>query len=72
MNLRVVRDNRKDPTDWSVYCEEGCGLVFLDKQSYGAQMNRPNSTWRCPSCGGSAMWDDNCRETNPPEDTEHE
>lgn len=65
--MRQERDNTKDPTDYAVMCDEGCGLVFLTEQQYIHQMERPDSLWRCPKCGGGAEWDDDCRETNPPE-----
>ncbi len=54
------------PTPYSVICEgpydlpdvAGCGHVFLTKQEYINQMNRPDSTWRCPHCGSEAAFDD--------------
>jgi hypothetical protein len=64
----MSRDNLLDPTDAAVHCKGKCGLVFLTDEQYDAQMDRPDSTWTCPQCGGGAEWDDDCRSTNPPDD----
>lgn len=55
-------------TPWAIRCygidpEMGAGpctkdLVYLTKEEYMRQMNVPSRTWRCPRCGGDAMWDD--------------
>lgn len=71
-----MRDNKNDPTPWAVYCkpifkeDSSCGLQFLSKGDYEYQMARPNQGWICPKCQGYAMWDDECQETNPPEEQE--
>lgn len=62
----MARDNRKDPTNYAVICEVH-GLQFLKHREYMAQLALPNQKWRCPLCGRVAEWDDDCRETNPPE-----
>lgn len=64
----MSRDNRNDPTPYAVLCRVRCGRVFLTAAQYAAQMDRPNSLWLCPTCGQDAEWDDECQETNPPED----
>ena len=73
----IERDNSQDPTPYAVYCmghdygvgiDPGCGLVFLTDEQYGQQLAMPNYTWRCSNCGHEASWDDDCRETNPPND----
>ena len=53
------------PTPYAVICHGpwdmpggGCGRVYLTKAEYDAQMNRPNSTWRCPRCRYEAEFDD--------------
>lgn len=68
-----MRNNRKDKTPYAVYCNgyfDGmtCGLQFLSEDQYLAQLNRPDSTWRCPKCSADASWDDDCQATNPAED----
>lgn len=44
-------------TPRAVNCIE-CGFVYLSELQYAYQMDRPDSTWRCPVCGGSAGWSD--------------
>ena len=70
-----MRDNRNDPTPYAIYCrgdsvpgQKPCGLVFLDHAHYIRELMRPNLGWSCPKCGSTANWDDDCQETNPPED----
>lgn len=72
-----MRDNRNDPTPRAVYCagdnipgQKSCGLVFLTDEEHHAQMMRPNHGWHCPKCLSSANWDDECQETNPPEEAD--
>jgi hypothetical protein len=65
----VSRDNRNDPTNAAVICLDGCGLQFLTDAQELEGLNRPDDPWRCPKCGGRADWDDDCRATNPPEDS---
>lgn len=36
----------------------GCGKVYLTAKEYEEQMNRPDTTWRCPLCRYEADWDD--------------
>lgn len=72
-----MRDNKNDPTPYAIYCRgdsiEGqtpCGLVFLNKEGqhgYLYQMNKRHG-WYCPNCESTAIWDDYCQETNPPEE----
>lgn len=75
----MARDNSNDATPWAVYCKgelrevgaKPCsptGLMFLREPEYEQQMNQANAFWRCPQCGGRAEWDDDCQETNPPEE----
>lgn len=67
--MSTSRDNTNDPTPWAVYCQgDGCGLIFLTKVQYDQQMSHPDATWHCTMCGGHAEWDDDCQETNPPEE----
>jgi hypothetical protein len=40
----------------------GCGQQPLTKEQYMAQLLRPNSPWRCPSCGMPAEFDDEASE----------
>lgn len=54
----MTRDNTNDETPYAVRCRYGCGLQFLTHDDYVAQMCRPDSLWRCPSCGDDASWDD--------------
>lgn len=49
--------NNPVPTGYAVVCDEH-GLVFLTGEEYTFQMNRPNSRWRCSSCGEEACWHD--------------
>ena len=35
-----------------------CGVMPLTKAQYERQMDRPDSTWRCPKCGAEADYDD--------------
>ena len=54
------------PTAYAVNCTDpfglgegtGCGLVYMTTQEYGRQLLKPDRTWRCPSCGGEAFFDD--------------
>ncbi len=61
------------PTPYAVYCDQQeenawcCGWdpkekrrqpVFMTEACYAAQMSSPDSTWSCPSCGGSGIWID--------------
>lgn len=39
-----------------------CGTHGLTKQAYMRQMERPNVKWRCPSCGGTAEYNDEASE----------
>lgn len=57
--------NIRKPGPYAVVCHGpwdmaggGCGRVFLTEAEYDAQMNRPDSTWRCPLCRYEADWDD--------------
>lgn len=45
-----------------------CGPVQITEADYERQMNFPDAKWRCPLCRGSAEWDEDCLETNPPEE----
>lgn len=38
--------------------------VFLTKEEYDFQMNRPNSRWICPICREISDWDDGNYENN--------
>jgi hypothetical protein len=38
--------------------EPGCGLQPLTQSQYEQQLSNPHKTWRCPSCGNSADYDD--------------
>lgn len=67
-----MRNNRKDKTPYAVNCNGhidgmNCGLQYLSEDQYLAQLNRPDSTWRCPVCRAEASWDDDCQATNPAE-----
>ena len=35
-----------------------CGPQYLTRKLYNEQMQRPNSTWRCPQCAQEADWSD--------------
>lgn len=54
----------REESPWAVMCDgvaedlPSCGKVFLTESEYDAQMERPNSLWKCPFCGASAQWDD--------------
>ena len=53
---------------YAVYCHghfegHGCGIVELSKKVYETQLSCSDKTWRCPSCGAEASWDDGCLET---------
>lgn len=50
----------KFQTPYAVNCW-GCNggdLVYLTKEQYDEQMDRPQYGWRCPNCGQSAEWSD--------------
>ena len=44
----------------AVFCKSGGGRQILTIKQYNEQMLNANSTWKCPSCGGAADWDDSC------------
>lgn len=53
------------PTPYATICEgdssigwRGCGQQFMTEEYYTFQLSSPNATWRCPSCGMEAQWDD--------------
>lgn len=46
----------------AVLCETD-GQVLISEAEYVRQMERPDDLWICPSCGGSAQFDDSHFET---------
>jgi len=76
----MPRDNTNDPTPYAVVCfgdpdmdHPGCGLQFLSEEQYSAQLANPDRPWRCPSCGfGATVWDEECQETNRPEESSYQ
>jgi hypothetical protein len=55
----------RERTQYAVTClgpfdlpGNGHGLVYLTKEEYIQQLDRPDSTWRCPICHYDAIWDD--------------
>jgi hypothetical protein len=56
------------PTPWAVICPQH-GRVYLTREEYRVQMNRPNSGWECTEvviegpapigpCSNDSEWDD--------------
>lgn len=49
---------------YAVWCRgevdvyKGCGKVEFGQKEYDRQMARPGATWRCPTCGFEASFDD--------------
>jgi hypothetical protein len=62
-NLEVKHMHIGEGAPW-IFCKgdpdvghHGCGYVELSRDEYEKQMNRPNTTWRCPTCGfGEVFW----------------
>lgn len=52
---------------YAVICSRH-GTVELSEAQYNRQMMQADSLWKCPKCGGSAEWDDDCLCTNPPDE----
>lgn len=57
----------KTPTPYAVRCRHhnkesddfSIGeLVYMTEDEYQRQLNHPDQLWRCPRCGGAAMWDE--------------
>ena len=48
----------------------GGGLIFLTHEEYDRQMDRPDSFWQCPRCGGVAWWSDDNYEKYLQEESE--
>jgi len=55
----------RNRTAFAIHCQgpwdmpgNGHGLVYLTQQEYVAQMNAPDSRWKCPLCRYEAGWDD--------------
>jgi len=53
------------PTPYATICvgdreigHGGCGIVYMTKELYNAQMMAPDCTWRCARCRMEAQWDD--------------
>lgn len=47
----------RDKSAFAVDCPEH-GKVYLTYSEYTAQMNSPNSLWKCPICDKISVWDD--------------
>lgn len=47
----------KEDPHATVYCHREQRSVPLTYEQYKAQMLRPDSTWKCPHCGGEAEFD---------------
>jgi len=56
-------------TPWAVEClgyggggksgnGPSCGLVYLSRDEYNAQLMAAGINWRCPICGMDATWND--------------
>lgn len=41
-----------------VLCRGYCGLQILTQTQYREQMANPDASWKCPSCGCTADFDD--------------
>lgn len=55
-------------TPYAVICPKH-GRQYLTESYYMAQLYKPNNTWVCPhGCRRNVQWDDNCPQTNPPEE----
>ena len=50
-----------EPTPSATYCHD-CGLVYMTREWYRAQMSRPHYKWVCARCGQTAEWDDETHE----------
>lgn len=44
-------------TPWAVICPVH-GSVELTRDQYMAQLERPDSLWRCPACGRAGQYDE--------------
>jgi len=68
-----VKYESEAPTPYAVHCVEtfdvgkppcnGGDLIYLTAEGYDSQMSMPDARWKCPRCGGQAIWsDDNFEE----------
>lgn len=66
-----LRDQYGNPrTPWAVLCSTH-GMIYLTKEQYNYQMDRPDSFWFCPIEMCTVAWDDdNYEDWN--EQEEHE
>lgn len=47
MSSHSIYDESSEPTRYAVICPEH-GRVYLTREAYGLQMNRPTEPWECP------------------------
>lgn len=59
----------RDPSPWAVFCKQ-CGLIYLTRTEYHAQIKDADQVWTCPECLLPAQWDDDIYEASQPDDPE--